>query len=90
MSGKPTYEELELLAETQQKQIAEMDKLLSIFPGMICISGADGYFKYLNSEWEKTLGHSLEELLSRPLFDFIHPDDIEATLNFRQLWTDSG
>ncbi len=80
MSGKPTYEELELLAETQQKQIAEMDKLLSIFPGMICIAGTDGYFKYLNSEWEKTLGHSLEELLSRPLFDFIHPDDIEATL----------
>ena len=46
---------------------------------MLCVASTDGYFKYLNPEWEKVLGYSIEELLSRPLFDFIHPDDHEPT-----------
>ena len=57
----------------------ELNKLISIVPAMVCIANTDGYFKYLNPEWEKVLGYSTEELLSRPLYDFIHPDDLEPT-----------
>ncbi|NQV01893.1 MAG: PAS domain S-box protein, partial [Bacteroidia bacterium] len=46
---------------------------------MLCIAGTDGYFKRLNPTWQQVLGFSEEELMSKPFFDFIHPDDIEPT-----------
>ncbi|MFO7963712.1 MAG: PAS domain S-box protein, partial [Desulfobacterales bacterium] len=73
MAAKPTYEELE-------KRIKRQDKFLDVFPDLICIFTEDGYFKYLNKTWEKTLGFSLDELMSKPILDFIHPGDVEYTL----------
>jgi PAS domain S-box-containing protein len=76
---KPDYEELERIAQMRQGKIAELDRLFSIFPDLICIAGRDGFFKYLNTVWEKTLGYSLNELFSKPILDFVHPDDHELT-----------
>ncbi|WP_319589421.1 PAS domain-containing protein [uncultured Draconibacterium sp.] len=42
---------------------------------LMCVAGFDGYFKYLNPAWEKSLGYSNEELLKKPFLSFIHPDD---------------
>ena len=46
---------------------------------MLCIAGFDGYFKFVNSAWETTLGFSVEDLLSRRFEEFLHPDDREST-----------
>ena len=47
---------------------------------MLCIADFAGYFRKLNPAWEKTLGYTREELQSRPMFEFVHPDDLERTL----------
>jgi PAS domain S-box-containing protein len=48
---------------------------------MLCIADLKtGYFLKLNPAWETTLGFSLEELRSRPMFEFVHPDDLQRTL----------
>ena len=57
----------------------ELERFFDLVPDMICIAGADGYFKKLNHAWEKILGYSMEDMLSRPFESFIHPDDIEPT-----------
>jgi len=40
----------------------------------------DGYFTRLSPAWEETLGWTREELMARPFREFIHPDDLAATL----------
>ncbi|MGB3480135.1 MAG: PAS domain S-box protein [bacterium] len=61
---------------TERKQLAEKkEQILTLSHDLICIAGMDGFFKYLNPAWERTLGYTTEELLSRPFLDFIHPDD---------------
>ena len=47
---------------------------------LISTVGYDGYFKSLNPAWERTLGYTAEELMSRPFLDFLHPDDVESTM----------
>lgn len=44
-------------------------------------ANADGYFTSLNSAWESLLGWSREELMSRPHIDFVHPDDVQRTID---------
>jgi diguanylate cyclase (GGDEF)-like protein/PAS domain S-box-containing protein len=39
----------------------------------------EGYFTRLNGQWERRLGWTAEELMSRPMLDFVHPDDLDAT-----------
>lgn len=47
---------------------------------LLCIAGLDGYFKRLNPAWTSVLGHSMRELLSTPFLEFVHPDDLAATM----------
>lgn len=47
---------------------------------LICIADFDGHFQYVNKAWEKTLGFSVDELRSRPFLSFVHPEDLERTI----------
>jgi PAS domain S-box-containing protein len=58
----------------------ELEHLFTLSIDLLSISGFDGYFKRLNPACEKLLGHTTSELLSKPYFDFIHPDDRAATI----------
>ena len=47
---------------------------------MLCVLDFDGYFRRLNLAWERTLGFTREELMSKPFIEFVHPDDRARTL----------
>ncbi len=58
----------------------ELETFFSSALDLLAIADTDGYFHRLNREWEKTLGYPLDELEGRRFLDFVHPEDMEATL----------
>lgn len=68
----------------------ELERFFSVSLDMLCISHADGFFKRLSPAFTRTLGWSLEEMLTMPYVDFVHPDDLEATIAEVQRQVQSG
>jgi two-component system sensor histidine kinase/response regulator len=58
----------------------ELDRFFMLSNDMLCVAGFDGYFKRVNPAWQRTLGYTEAELVSRPFMDFVHPDDRDATI----------
>ena len=54
-------------------------KLFDLSIDLLCIAGTDGRFRLVNPAFERTLGWSREELLRRPFYELVHPDDVAAT-----------
>ncbi|HUP25526.1 MAG TPA: ATP-binding protein, partial [Thermoanaerobaculia bacterium] len=54
-------------------------KLFDLSIDLLCIAGTDGRFRLVNPAFERTLGWSREELLARPFYDLVHPEDLAAT-----------
>ncbi len=63
-----------------QQALEEKERFFAMSLDMLCILGFDGHFKQLNPAWEKCLGWSNEEMLTRHNSELIHPEDSEQTL----------
>jgi PAS domain S-box-containing protein len=73
--------ELALCKQDAVTAVHEMeDRFFTNSIDMLCFLDFNGRFKRLNPAWERTLGFTREELMSRPFIEFVHPDDRERTL----------
>ncbi|HEX9953053.1 MAG TPA: PAS domain-containing sensor histidine kinase [Rubricoccaceae bacterium] len=62
----------------------DYQRFFELSPDLLCIAGSDGYFKRVNPAVSALLGYSDDELYSRPIDAFVHPDDQHATRASRQ------
>jgi two-component system, sensor histidine kinase and response regulator len=58
----------------------DLDRLFNLSLDLFCVAGFDGYFKRLSPSFERTLGFTQTELMSKPYIEFIHPDDLQPTI----------
>ncbi len=58
----------------------EVDQFFSLSLDMLCIASVDGQFTRVNSAWQQVLGWAAEDLISVPFVQFVHPDDVGATI----------
>ena len=74
--------EMALGGEARRAQADELeDRFFAVSIDMLCCLGFNGFFKRLNPAWERTLGFTRPELMSKPFIEFVHPDDRERTLS---------
>ncbi len=65
----------------RKKAEIERDRIFNFSVDMLCTATFDGYLKLLNPAWEKNLGWTPEELRTKPFLEFIHPDDVQPTID---------
>ncbi len=59
---------------------AELLRYFDASLDLLATADHKGRFTRVNQAWEATLGYTREQMCSRPLIEFVHPDDGTATL----------
>ncbi|MCF8295757.1 MAG: PAS domain S-box protein, partial [Bacteroidales bacterium] len=66
--------EAELILKTK-----ELETFFSVSLDLMGIANQEGYFIKINKAFSNLLGYAENEILSKPFFSFLHPDDISTT-----------
>ena len=75
-------------AEEELRRMAdENSRMFNNTLTLAALATFDGFFKRLNPAWEKTLGWTREELMTKPFLSFVHPDDVAKTKEVHALIT---
>ena len=56
----------------------EHEQLFRLTPDLFCLASLEGVLQVVNPAWTLRLGFMEKELINRPLFDLVHPDDRHA------------
>ncbi|MBI1723732.1 MAG: PAS domain S-box protein [Gemmatimonadetes bacterium] len=66
---------------TERKKAEEArERIFTLSLDMLATGNLEGHLTRVNPAFERTLGFTAEELVSRPYLDLVHPDDREATV----------
>ncbi|MCS6959293.1 MAG: PAS domain S-box protein [Pseudanabaenaceae cyanobacterium SKYGB_i_bin29] len=70
ISLRKEYEDL-ILMRTE-----ELDRFFSVVPDFLCIVDLDGNIVRVNSQWEKVLGYSYQEIVGSLIMNYVHAEDV--------------
>jgi PAS domain S-box-containing protein len=87
-SHESELERIELLGREAAEATGRLDTFFRLGPQPLCTMGFDGRFLEVNPLFEEALGHTAAELIDRTFLDFVHPDDLDATLGEMAALTD--
>jgi PAS domain S-box-containing protein len=65
----------------RRRQAEELESFFSVILDLLCIADMEGNFLKTNEAWSRTLGYSTADLNGKKLLEFVHPDDMQATLD---------
>lgn len=74
-------EERRLIQEALIHKTNELENFFSVALDLLCIADTSGHFIKVNKAWADILGYSVEDLEHRQFLEFVHPDDIQSTLD---------
>jgi PAS domain S-box-containing protein len=69
-----------LLERDARRARATSERFFELSRDLLCTATIDGCFVEVNPAWRETLGYRSEELVGRRLIDFVHPGDVDETL----------
>ncbi len=62
---------------------AERQRLFELSPDLLCVANFNGWLEQVNPAWTLCLGWSAEELTSRPMDEFMVPEDLDSSRSIR-------
>jgi PAS domain S-box-containing protein len=62
---------------------SRLSAFIELTPDLVCIAGRDGFFKKVNRAVIDKFGYTEQELMTRPIATFMHPEDRQLTLHKR-------
>lgn len=66
--------------DISERKMLGHDHFFELSPNMLCVADFNGYFRRINPAVENILGYTPEEMMAKPFIEWVHPDDIEATV----------
>ena len=72
--------ERKLAEQALRAKTEELDRYFNSGLDLLCIADTEGYFRRVNPEWETMLGYTVAELEGRKFLEFVHPEDVQATI----------
>jgi PAS domain S-box-containing protein len=72
------------LEQRVAERSGELDRIFKLSSDILVVSDANGKFLRLSPAWEHITGHPVADSVGRYKRDFVHPDDLAATLEILQ------
>lgn len=64
----------------ERKESEELERFFAVNPELMCIADHKANLITFNQAWTEVTGYSPEEIKGRKHLDFVHPEDIQSTL----------
>jgi len=70
---------IQIVSQKEKNELENYHRLFNLSNDLICVTGTDGILKKTNPAFASMLGWREDELVGKPFFSFVHPDDVKAS-----------